>query len=203
MPRPRSSQARRRPRASAKAGGVRARALREGTLEEAEVTGEQGERAVVLRNAAESPLAWLRRRKGPDGAPMLDDASFAAGERFRLDLTRALMLPRVTANWSAAAAGRARSSGPAEATDAMVAARQRVATACRVVGSDMSGLLIDVCGFLKGLEEAERDRRWPPRSGKVVLLLALARLADHYGYARAARGPDRSQGIVSWIAEAG
>jgi hypothetical protein len=218
MPRPRPPKSR-RPFATASKNGVppgsggagagrepsgaHGRALRQGTLEATILTGAEGEELAVMRNAAESPLAWLRRRRGPDGAPMLEDASFAAGERFRVDLTRALLLPSVTSNWSAAAGGSARSAGPAEATDAMIAARQRVAAACRAVGADMSGLLIDICGFLKGLEEVERDRRWPPRSGKVVLLLALARLADHYGYTRAIRGPERSQGILAWMAEAG
>lgn len=153
----------------------------------------------VSRNEAESPLAWLRRRRGPDGRPMLDEASFVAGERFRADLTRGLMLPRVTSNWSEAGSGRG-GRGPAEASDAALAARQRVALAARAVGGELAGLLIDVCGFLKGLEDVERERRWPARSAKVVLVLALGRLAEHYGYQREARGPDRSAGIRAWSA---
>ena len=160
----------------------------------------EGRKAAVTVNASESPLDWLRRRRGPSGEPLIDEASFQAGERLWRDLTLAAMLPRVTANWSAVVSDKARGAArdPAAATDVAVAARRRVTQACDAVGADFADLLIDLCGFLKGLEEIERDRCWPQRSGKVVARLALARLADHYGLERAARGPARSRGIRSW-----
>ena len=145
----------------------------------------------VLVNAAESPLAWLRRRRGADGRPLVDDAAFAAGERLRADIARAGLQPRLTLDWTRGPGGGAR--GPADVADATLDARQRVAEAARAVGSDLAGLLIDVCGFLKGLETVERERGWPPRSAKVVLLIGLSRLAEHYGIATEARGPDRSR----------
>lgn len=161
------------------------------------IPDEDGRLRPVIRNEAESPLSWLRRRRGADGRPMLDEASFVAGERFRADLTRALMVPRITSDWSGAGGGRG-SRGPAEASDVALAARQRITLASRAVGGDLAGVLVDVCGFLKGLEDVERERRWPARSAKVVLLLALGRLAEHYGYRREVRGPDRSGGIRAW-----
>lgn len=148
---------------------------------------------------ADSPLAWLARRKGRDGTPFLDAAALQAGERLRADLTRAQILPRVTSNWSAAGAGGRGAAGPAEALDATVAARQRVDAALAAVGAEMAGLLIDVCGFLKGLETIEGERRWPARSAKIVLRIALERLATHYGLSQSARGRDAAP-LRSWSA---
>ncbi len=162
------------------------------------VVGEAGEARVrVLVDEAESPLAWLARRKGKDGAPLVDAACLEAGERLRRDLTIGAMLPRTTANWSAAVASGSRSQGPAEFTDAMISARQRARAALAAVGPDLSGLLIDICGFLKGLETIERERSWPARSGKLVLELALRQLCRHYGLAAEARGRGGS-GLRHW-----
>jgi hypothetical protein len=147
----------------------------------------------------ESPLDWLRRRKGRDGEPMIDEASYQAGERLRTDIMLAGLLPGVTARWD----GMPKSGGPAspgEATDRMVAARQRLRNAFDAIGGDFSDLLLDLCGFLKGLEQIERERQWPPRSGKIVVRLALARLAEHYGIEASARGPAASRGIRAWQA---
>jgi hypothetical protein len=109
------------------------------------------------------------------------------------------MLPNVTVNWDAPAVDVSPGSrDPASQSDRVIAARQRATQALDAVGSDLAGLLLDLCGFLKGLERIERERSWPPRSGKVVAKLALARLADHYGLERAATGPDRARRVRSW-----
>jgi hypothetical protein len=150
-------------------------------------------------NDRESPLLWLHRRRGKDGRPQISEAEFAAGERFRADITLAGMLPRTTMNWDAAFTPDEARAGPrdvAGASDAALAARQRVRLACDRLGPELSGLAIDVCGFLKGLDCVETERRWPPRSAKVVLRVALAALAAHYGLDRRARPP----GLRSWQA---
>ncbi len=147
----------------------------------------------------ESPLDWLRRRKGRDGEPMIDEASYQAGERLRTDIMLAGILPGVTARWDAMPR-RGGPVSPADATDRMIAARQRIRNAFDAVGADFSDLLMDLCGFLKGLELIERERQWPPRSAKIVVRIALARLAEHYGIETAARGPAASRGIRAWQA---
>lgn len=138
-------------------------------------------------NPAESPLAWLRRRKDRDGEALISQAQFDAGERLRADFWFAQMTPRVTMNWSAMAPSqRRRRAGMTVRADGdlqenIAAARERVRRALAAVGPELAGVLIDVCCHLKGLEEAERAAGWPQRAGKVVLQLALTRLARHYG----------------------
>ncbi|TCT02975.1 DUF6456 domain-containing protein [Aquabacter spiritensis] len=155
------------------------------------------ERALEM-NLAESPLAWLALRKGRDGAPLIAPAQLAAGERLRCDFTRAGLTPRVTTNWSAAGRG-----GGIEAfSDVVLAAKARVNAALAAVGPELSGVLLDVCCFLKGLEAVEQERGWPARTGKVVLGLGLDRLAAHYGLASVATGR-RAVAPRAWRAEAG
>jgi hypothetical protein len=153
---------------------------------------EAGKSDPPVINPAESPLAWLRSRRGRNGRPLVDEASFLAGERFRADLALSGMLPRVTADWSMTPGGSSwRGLLP---TEVMIAAKQRIDKARAAIGAEFSGVLIDFCGFLKGLESLERERGWPPRAAKVVVLMALAALARHYGLqneaiGRAARRP--------------
>jgi hypothetical protein len=161
-------------------------------------------RASVTVNEDESPLSRFRRTRGRDGEPLIGAAEFAAGERLRADFTRGQLMPRVTANWSASVALRRRGDGGggmAEMTDAIVTARQRVDRALEAVGPDFSGLLLDFCCFLKGIEEIERERSWPARSAKLVLRLALASLARHYGLIETARGRDAGGRISRWGSE--
>lgn len=144
-----------------------------------------GVKQTVLMNDGESPLGWLRSRKDRFGRPMIGEEQFEAGERLRADYWFAQMSPQVTANWSAAAPMiRSRRGAPNDAAslrDGVLAAKDRVSGALCAVGPEISGILVDICCELKGLEDAEKENGWPQRAGKVVLQIALTRLAKHYG----------------------
>jgi len=167
-------------------------------LAQREIATEQG-RATVVSDDAESPLVWLAKRQGRDGRALIEPHQLQAGERLRRDFTCAHLMPRTTSNWESPLSS-GRSNADAASTETMIAARQRVHQALDTVGPEFAGLLLDVCCFLKRLEDVERERLWPARSAKVVLQLALHRLARHYGYGAQAKGAGAAA-IRTWLAD--
>lgn len=130
----------------------------------------------VTVNLAESPLGWLKARG------LVDDRQFDAGEQLRADWERAQLAPSVTMRWDAAPTGR-RAGAATEALDptmAQVAARRRFEEAVAAVGGGLADILWRIVCAGEGMREAERALGWPARAGRLVLGLALDRLADHY-----------------------
>ena len=170
-------------------------------LAQRQIAAEFG-RANVTVDEAESPLAWLARRRGRNGRALIEPHQFQAGERLRGDFTRAHMMPRTTSNWSSPISSGRRGGGERASviTETTIAARQRVHQALDAVGPEFGGLLLDVCCFLKSLDDIEGERAWPARSAKVVLQLALERLARYYGLVAQARGRSHAP-IRTWLAE--
>ena len=195
----RTSTAEAAARALANAAGIDPLRAQHLKLARRQIRDETGFSGVTV-DEAESPLAWLARRKGRDGRTLIEPVQLLAGERLRADFTRANLMPRITSNWSAAVATGPRGASPATFTETVIGARQRVRTALDAAGPEFSGLLVDVCCFLKRLEEVERGRSWPPRSAKVVLQLGLDRLARHYGLHGEVRGRDNAA-VRTWLAD--
>ncbi len=146
-------------------------------------TGRGGARdeARPLRNLAETPLAWLARHRDRRGRPFLDERLIAAGERLRADFEMAGLRPRTTVTYTPVGSERGRRAVPADGIACgRIDAHRRFTRALETVGPGLCDILIEVCCFLQGMEAAERQLGWPQRAGKLVLKLALERLADHY-----------------------
>lgn len=143
---------------------------------------EKGERRPVRRNLTESPLSGLARLKDRSGAAYYGTEAIAAGERLAADFERAGLQPRITASWEPRLASRVKGAPPAavEVADSALCARARVNAAIAAMGPELSGVALDVCCFMKGLETVERERQWPARSAKLMLRTALMALARHY-----------------------
>lgn len=133
------------------------------------------DRQTVVVNMAESPLGWLHRRG------LVTDRQLAAGERLRADHYRAALSARVTMRWDSPTSDRGLQAGGADrAALGNMAARRRFQEAVDAVGQGLSDILWRVVCEGEGLEAAEKGLKWPVRSGKLVLGLALDRLAAHY-----------------------
>ena len=150
---------------------------------ERRVMADDGSGEVRLRiNLAESPLTILGRKRDRTGEPYLTQDMVDAGERLREDFERAQMGPRITQNWEAFLTPRAETRGPGRGpADGPQGARDRVSEALEALGPGLADVTLRVCCFLEGLEAAEKRLGWTARSGKIVLRIALQRLAQHYG----------------------
>lgn len=158
-------------------GGVRL--LNERTAEAAATASGQrnrGSRRTVTVNLAESPLGWLFSRG------LVNQRQFDAGERLRCDWERAQLSPRVTMSWDQAPVARGRGGG-AHAPDlngAQLDAKKRFEAAVAAAGPGLADMLWRIVCAGEGMREAETALGWPARAGRVVLTLALDRVAAYY-----------------------
>ena len=129
-------------------------------------------RSSVTVNLAESPLSWLHARGH------LDDRLYAAGEQLRADYERARLGVRITMSWTPVRVdGGERRLTP---TERQIAARERFDGALREAGKGLQDILWRVVCACESIPAAEKALEWPARSGKLVLRLALDRVADFY-----------------------
>ena len=135
----------------------------------------------AVLNVNESPLARLFLRKSRSGEGYLNPSQFGAGERLRADFEKANLRTRMSVDWDREFSSGTRGGAGSDISDLAVDARKRLNEALACLENSLQGVVLDVCCFLKGLEEVERERQWPPRSAKLMLRTALSILAGHYG----------------------
>ena len=130
----------------------------------------------VTVNLTESPLGWLFARGH------VSRRQFEAGERLRIDWGRGQLSPRVTMSWDASPVARSRGGAvqQADLSGSQIDAKRRFEAAVAEAGPGLSDILWRVVCAGEGMREAETALGWPARAGKLVLSLALDRIADYY-----------------------
>jgi len=138
-------------------------------------SGCRGARSITV-NAVESPLGWLFARR------LITQRQFDAGEQLRGDWERGGFSSRVTMQWDAAPVGRHRggSGGTSDPLAGQIDARRRFDGAVEAAGPGLADILWRVVCSGEGMRDAETALGWPTRAGKVVLCLALDRIAEFY-----------------------
>jgi hypothetical protein len=130
-------------------------------------------RRSVTVNLAESPLTWLHARG------RLSDRQFHAGERLRADWEFAQLSASLTMRWDPVRIKGGPDAGLSP-TERQIAAKARFDGAIALAGPGLTDVLWRVVCAGEGLPEAEKGLGWPARSGKLVLGIALDRVADFY-----------------------
>ena len=128
----------------------------------------------VTVNLAESPLGWLHARGH------LDERQFDAGERLRADYERAQLAPSVTMRWDPVRVDGSAGGEGLTPTERQIAAKERFDGAMREAGRGLADVLWRVVCACESLPNAEKALQWPARSGKLVLGIALDRVAGFY-----------------------
>jgi hypothetical protein len=138
-------------------------------------TSASATRSVTV-NMAESPLGWLLARG------LVTRRQFEAGERLRADWERAQLAPRTTMSWNSTPVARCRrgSAPDVDLSGTQVDARKRFDAAVAAAGPGLADILWRIVCAGEGMREAESALGWPARAGKLVLTLALDRIADYY-----------------------
>ena len=136
--------------------------------------GAAPKRRSVTVNLGESPLSWLHSRGH------LTDRQFDAGERLRADYERAQLAPSITMRWDPVRVDGGGGGDGLTTSERQIAAKSRFDGAMAEAGAGLSDILWRVACAGEGLPAAEKALEWPVRSGKLVLKLALDRVADFY-----------------------
>lgn len=144
------------------------------------VRGKKNEK--LTKNVGGSVIDWLMSRK--TGPFCLSDAEKQAAKRFQAEYEQAHLMGRVTMNWDARLDGlkKRRTNASENLPQSVFDTRQRVHEALTYVGPVLSDMLVEACCANYSVQENETRFSLPARSGKVMLKLALARLAVFYNY---------------------
>jgi len=134
----------------------------------------EGRPQCVLVHVGESPLAWLHARGH------LSQRHYLAGDLLRRDWEKAGLGARVTMRWDAAPRSANSGGGASDPTIAQLSARKRFNGAIQAAGPGLADILWRVACAGEGLVAAEKALGWPSRAGKLVLTLALDRVARWY-----------------------
>ncbi|WP_295440859.1 DUF6456 domain-containing protein [Sphingorhabdus sp. EL138] len=145
-------------------------------LVENPVAESPASRRTVTINLSESPLSWLHARG------YLSNRQMLAGEILRGDYEAAALGPHVTMSWENIPRSRQKRGAPSglNRTERMIQAKSRFDGALTALGPDLSDIAWRVICIGESVPAGEREMSWPVRSGKLVLKIALDRLAAFY-----------------------
>ncbi|MDB5507376.1 MAG: hypothetical protein JWR75_2014 [Devosia sp.] len=157
--------------------------------------------AAPVRVADTTPLLRLAKPQAGESEAFLGARQLEAAVRLQGLFRRAALMPRLTMSYDAVRIPGGGGGGN-DLSDSAATARKQLNTLVAGLPGDCAGVVLDVCGFGKGLAEIEAERRWPRRSAKFLLRAGLDALARQWGLDDRAVGP-ASRRLEVFIGEGG
>lgn len=127
-------------------------------------------------------LNRLCKSDGSKGGLLSQDHILTANRLERL-IERAMLTPQITRDYQqlSQTMGQSKGGGQADISDMAADARKELAQLFDQLPPDCINVLVDICGFGKGLQEIEASRNWPRRSAKLVAKIGLDQLGAIWG----------------------
>ncbi|WP_417580314.1 DUF6456 domain-containing protein [Pelagibacterium sp.] len=148
--------------------------------------------------AADVQFGQLARSRNGEAA-FLDVHHLEAASRLSTLFERSQLRARTTMNYGPRV-DRGKRRHADDVGDMALDARRQLAEFYSTVPGECMDVVIDVCGYEKGLQEIERERGWPRRSAKLVLRIGLEALATQLGLTASALGKDTAA-TRNWLDE--
>lgn len=137
-------------------------------------------------SADHAPLLKLYNRQRNMAHKYLSETHLLAGQKLFDLFVKANVRPNVTMNWeNLQSVKQSHHTGSKDVgfSEATYMARRELYESLSHVGQEFSAILVEICLFGNGLEATEKAMNWPARSAKLLLTMALDRLAEYYRFA--------------------
>lgn len=139
--------------------------------------------ALQQADAEYAPIFKLYNRQRNIAHKYLNENHVRAGQKLFEQFAHANLQPSITMNWEKlSSAPQAHYTGGKDCgfSEKTYIARRELYQSLESIGAEFAAILVEVCLFGHGLEATEKAMKWPARSGKLLLTMALDRLAEHY-----------------------
>ena len=153
--------------------------LKEG--EDKEIYIPVGVRRSVRRRNAHHILRRLSKERGPNNMPFLSAAEVQAGELFQRDHSRCYGGSKITQSVGSVRVDQSRLNSTEQDMIRRLDNGRAYQAAVDALGPSLDQAAYVICGEGKSLDQLEREQSWSRGSGRMILKLALQRLALHYG----------------------
>lgn len=141
-------------------------------------------------SANETIVRLSRKSKGEEQA-FLAAHHVTVANRVAALIEKSQLRQSVTQNLSVLRRpGKSLGGGAVDLSDMAIDCRKHLDQLVQQLPRDCAGVVVDVCGFDKGLQQVEFERKWPRRSAKLILRMGLDHAAEYWKIGAVAKGPD-------------